>query len=333
MPKRTAPSRKPRTAPANAATPLVEALKFVSCAQKKDGTQEQTHCKFDNGFVVASDGIVTAGYPVGEGLHACPHTFKLLDALSRCSEQFAITLDNDSLLIKSGRFRANIPCMPFENLAWTGADTRCATIDDRLKTSIAVASMLIEENGNDAKTASVLVQANTCVGTDGRMLIEHWHGIDLPPGLLLPKIGAKAIVGSPLKLEGFGFSQGSLTVFFDNGAYIKSQLFEDAYPKYLPLFERPVAPTPLPDGFYAALKAVYPFAEHEVVCMRGNVMQSHKSDAIGATYEIDGLPANAAYNGGFFLKLESLIKTVDFHQDRAFFFGDNLRGIIMGCSG
>lgn len=38
------------------------------------------------------------------------------------------------------------------------------------------------------------MQAGSIVATNGAIIFEYWHGIDLPPNMLIPKVAAQAVV-------------------------------------------------------------------------------------------------------------------------------------------
>lgn len=315
------------------ASELIAALKFVAVAQHATGQIYQTHCALGGGTVVAFDGTIAAGQRINEDLTACPHTHRLIDALTKCGDSLAITqIDNGRLSVKSGNFRAFVPCVARDMLLAIQPDPPVAAIDDRLRTGFEIVGNLAADASEHVVTASILLQAGSMVATDRRVMIEYWHGIDLPPGIVLPKAGAAAVVKTKKPLVSFGFSENSATFYFNDGSWIKSQLYSVAWPNISRILDVSANPLPLPDNFYAAVDAVSPFSESDDLHFTDGFMRSHPVDGIGATYEIAGLPAGVVYKAKHLKLVQPYIKTVDFSGKNgiAYFFGDNIRGAITG---
>ena len=69
----------------------------------------------------------------------------------------------------------------------------CAVIDDRIKAAFEAVLPLATDGAQHAHLAAVLLQSGSAVATNGHVLAEYWHGIDLPP-MLIPKASAVAIL-------------------------------------------------------------------------------------------------------------------------------------------
>ena len=80
-------ARKAKNESSLAVSLLIESLKFISVAQRKEGTPYQVHCAFYANRIAATDGIISAGCASNEDLTLCPNTLKLLAALSKCLSQ------------------------------------------------------------------------------------------------------------------------------------------------------------------------------------------------------------------------------------------------------
>lgn len=333
-PKAAKRARKPKEN--NGAAALIEALKFVALAQHKDGTPQQTHCSIRNGRIVAFDGVIAAGHLIEDDLDASPHTLRLLDALSKCGENLSIAqLDSARLSIKSDRFKALVPCMDSQHLAATTLepDAPCAVIDDRLKLAFAAVAPILSETAQRAMMAGALLQAGSVVGTNGALLVEYWHGIDLPPGLLVPKAALEAICKTPKKLTQFGFSQNSATFFFHDNSFIKSQLYSEAYPDYARIFPANVNPWPLPEGFFDGIGKIRSLSDDNIVYFDSASMfvkDAQKNQS--GSFDVEGLKSGLAFNMDYLAIVKEFFKQVDFETEhgKAVFFGDDVRGALMG---
>lgn len=317
----------------NPAASLLAALKFIAVAQKKSGTVQQQFSVISGNWAAASNGVLTVATKVEEDLSACPHTYQLIDALSKVGEELAITqLSPTSLAVVSGAFRALIPCVGFGDVGITGPDERCAVIDDRIKAAFEAVLPLATDGAQHAHLAAVLLQSGSAVATNGHVLAEYWHGIDLPP-MLIPKASAVAILKAGKALTGFGYSGPSATFWFEDDSFIKTQLFAEQFPNYQPLFNcEGLNPWPVPDEFYKAVRSIESFSRSGVVYFENGMLASNEQETEASTYKIEGLPEGMGFNAKYLLMVESSFKNVHFDEqsNKAFFFGENVRGVLMG---
>ncbi|AXC34309.1 DNA polymerase processivity factor [Escherichia phage Shy] len=326
-------SRARKAKETSAAAGFLEALKFVSAAQKKGGHIYQQHVVIQNQTISAFDGQLTIGRRIEEDLTACPQSDLLAAALGKCGEQFSITQgDNSRITIQSGKFKAVVPCVDLTSMPTTYPDPNIAVIDNRIKEGFAAVMALATEGAASVLEASLLLQANSVYATNKIVVLEFWHGIDLPPGLVIPKAAAQVIAKSERDLVGFGFSASSATFWFDDESFIKTQLFSECWPNVDAILNKNVNPWPLPDGFFDAVKAVASFTATGNVYFAKGEMRSHPDGLDGAQYEVEGLPAGQAYNGKLLLMIEPYMLSADFtsYNGQAFFFGDGIRGAIAG---
>lgn len=318
---------------ASASSELVKALKFVALAQRETGQAYQTHVMLAHNQAVAFDGTIAAGHRIEDDLQACPHTVRLIDALAKCGESLSITqLDNDKLSIKSDKFKAFVPCVAVNMLATVAPDPPCAKIDDRIRTGFEVVGVLASDNAQHVLTSSILLQSGSMIATDRQVMLEYWHGIDLPPGIVIPKAGAVAVVKAGKPLASLGFSGNSVTFYFEDGSWIRSQLYSEPWPDISKILNVRCNPWPMPESFYKAVDAVASFSETGNVFFGTNILRSHATDGIGASYEVTGLPNGPCYKAKHLKIIEPYVKTIDFIgvSGIAYFYGDNVRGAITG---
>lgn len=314
------------------AAELVAALNFVSVAGTKTEFPYQSHVVLNNKFAVACDGQLTAGHLITEELECCPHLGQLRAALAKTGNSLSIAeLPSGQLSITGDKLAAKIPCVSFETLPspeLTKPDPICAVIDDRLKQAFATCGVTVSENGTRAFECGLLLEANICTGTDGKVLIQFWHGIDLPPALFVPKIFAAAVSKIKIPLVGFGWTEGrSITFHFENGAWIKTQLYEDKYPNIAQFMDVPCSPEPVPENLFEAIETVAAFDNDESATLADG-----KVIADNAEYEVEGLDGRCTYANEYAKRIAPFAKTIDLktYDDRAFFFGDNVRGLMLG---
>lgn len=328
--KRTAKEKEPKLS-------LAVALDFIKVAQtdKLGDTINKSHCRIAQGYAVASDNVITAGHPVEEEVNVCPHTFRLLDAIKRCKKAVSITqLDAEQLVIKSGNFRAVIPCLNPAALPYSTPDLRAGTISDVIREGFEMLNPLVSGTGATTVEASLLLNNNSMVATDRTVMVEFWHGIALPDGLAIPKQAVTALCKIKQPLVGIGVSDRSVTFHYDNGAWFKTQLYAEPWPDIAHIINGgdPHNTPAIPPAFFEAVDAVVSHSRDGGVYSRDGHLASHNTDAAGATYEIKGVPPGLCYGGKALLAVKNIATHFDFTGNGkgvSYFFGTNARGAIV----
>lgn len=331
-----APKKPSSAKAAEQQSTLLGSLKFVGSICKEIGPINETHVFMAGHWVATSNGVTTIATKIQEDIYACPHAEKFIQALAKCKEGFAITQLEKSVSIKSGKFKAVIPCIDPNLMTIPGPDAPAAIINDNLRIGLEVVSELVNENGQEIVDASILLNGSTVVATDRKVMIEYWHGLDLPRGISIPKSVVKPLSMANKKLAKLGISQSSLTFYFEDESWIKTQLFAKTWPDIDPILSRPSQQQPFPAGFWDGIAAIDPFGDGIAIFEAGMLRSRDKSGA-DASFDVPGLPAGPSFPIDQLALIKPLAKTVDFltpghikGSTMLTFFGDNVRGAIAG---
>lgn len=318
---------------------LINALRFISVAQKpEDDAPYKIHCILHNGMAMAFNGTITAGAKIEESLEIAPNTYKLIAALERTTKDVSITELDGRLSIRSGAFSAFVPCWHEDMPALTPDPALCG-ISDVLRAGFETISMFTVDNDKrKVVECSILLRENSMVATDTAVMLEFWHSHSLPT-IVLPKAFVTAILNTDKKLKAFGYSENSCTFYYEDDSWIKTQLYDEAWPNVDVILNKPSKPEPLPAGFYDALRNIKPFSEgkdlQKTVYFVDGALQSHRDKCDGAVCEVPCVKHGPAFNIKRLERIEHCVKTVDFYSSSAAFFfsKDGLtRGCIMGVS-
>lgn len=321
-----------KTKALNQSVKLIEALNFVSVATTKISDISQEHVRLRDGWLYAANGILSAGHPIEENLNCCPHGPRFLAAVVKSGVAHTMSLtEANRLSVKGDKFRAVLECLPEIDLPPAFPDAACAPLDDRVKVALAAVGTLVSEAADNVIQSAVKLQAYSAQSTNRQIAIEYWHGIDLPPNLIIPKTFIQAINKQTKPLVGFGFSDRSVTFHYEDKSWIKTQLYEDEYPDINRFFDNPSIPSNLPENFFEAAESVSVYNDNEWVRFADNQMQSYDSEKTGAQYEVPGLQAGKCFDWKHLNKIKSFCKQIDYtsYPDRMFFFGENVRGVAM----
>lgn len=317
----------------SAASELLEAIKFINLAQRKEGESYKLHCKLQNNFATAFDGVIACGHKIEDSLDAQPRTEVLLKALAKCGNSLSITHVDNQLAIVSGKFKVFVPCDPNPQIV-IRPDPPCAALDARLAASLAIVGDLPEEGDERTACRSVLIQAGSVVGCRrGHVIIEAWHGIELPPGLCVPVRAIKAILDSKKELTQLGFSASSVTFYFSDGSWIRSQLDEGKWPDYQRMLNLSPKYETVPGGLFDGLQTLKDFSEDKRIRLKNGSISTHSNSGVGASVDCDEISGNATFATAYLEYMKDLATEADFYHDRGCFFigerdGIKVRGAI-----
>lgn len=319
---------------------LLNAIKFVEVAS---GSFEdwQKFVSLSNKQIVAFNGQIAAGHPIVEEIDLCPQLERLKAALTRCGKTLVISeTPTGALSIKGDKLRAVVPCVPGETLPPVVPDAEQGPIGDIVKEAFKVCGTLASEAGTRVVEASLLLEANSCTGTNGAAIMQFWHGVSLPMNIVIPKAFSEAVAKTAKPLRGVGFSWGeakpsSMTVYFDDGAWIKTQCYADDWPEIGHLLNVASNPTEAPEELFEAVEAVSKFNDNETVIFADGYVISHASFDVGAQYEVKGLQGGKKFDAKLIKQVVPFVKTIDLTsaEDRVYFFGGEpsnpIRGVVM----
>lgn len=254
---------------------LLSALRFISVAQKYNGSDIERFSMLVFREARAFNNVIAAGCPIEEDLRCCPQTQRLVAALEECKPGYQITLHQDQFLeVRSGEFVANVPLIDGGKLQWCVPDPLLITVDDRLRAALLAIYSIVNEKSDRVHEAAILLQANTCMSTNGRLILEAWHGWDLPPDILIPKSIVKAIDKAKKPLVGIGFGNASATFWFEDKSWLRTQRYLTKYPAHAMMNTattlRPIHPT-----LFSAVHQLQAFSEDGQLYCWDNQASSH----------------------------------------------------------
>ncbi len=130
-------SKRPKKTSEKTSSRLLEVVHFLSLVSREEGPPNETHILLKDRTATAFNGTIAAGAIIEEDLHCAPHAKTFLNALQKCGENYSLTqLDQSKLSIKSGPFKAIIPCIDPTLLYFPTPDANVAPIDDSFKSSL-----------------------------------------------------------------------------------------------------------------------------------------------------------------------------------------------------
>lgn len=322
-----------------ASSGFVDALKFIGLVAQDKGPPNETHVYLGGHWAAASNGLITVAHKIEEDIYACPHNHLMLQALSKCGKHYSLTqLDESRLSIKSDKFKAIVPCINPNDYYLAPPDPPLYDLNEAFVKAIHDVNVFpVEANAQRVPLVSILLNGQTVVGTNAVVMIEAYHGLDLPKDVALPTIFIETLFKTQKKLTKFGLGNSSATFYFQDDSWLKTQLFTDKWPDIEKVFPKSSNPFPVLPDFFNGLAAIAPFAEEGLAYFDSDCLRTHKSEALGASYEVKGLPRGPIFPIKQLMLLKPWVEQIDFLAPGArqgttclMAFGKTQRGVIAG---
>lgn len=313
---------------------LIDAVKFISNAQRKAGDEAATHCILRYGYAVASDGVLAAGCPIQEAdLNCCPQTDMLRLALDRCVDTCSITQSADSLFIRSGEFSAYVPLADPSRLAVAVPDAGVAPLNEEFRTAVRVCGSLVKDSATTLLQSCIELGTGYTISTNGYVILQYWHGCDMPPSLLVPKRFADALNKIKKPLASFGFSEETFTVWFDDRSWLRTSIYQERIPDMVSKLVKVKQSWPIPAEFFEQASVVAKFSEDGDLYLSDGVIRSHspESQNIGCyrSYSLGNIPDNVIYNAASLALVAKYATHFSTDPDRmTMIYGERIRGAI-----
>lgn len=333
-PKKKTPRERAKKTKHNPATSFLTALKFVSLAQTKNGETNATHCSITNNWLCTTLGAITVGTYVQEPIACCPHTGQLVEALKSVETEMSVTqIETHSLSIVSGDMRAIVECQPISAIEIPAPDAPVAEVNDRVVQALWEASKAVNEKGQ-LKYQSIYFGPNIAYATKGEILIEAYHGFDMPHLFRLPVKIASVLRRSGKKLERFGYSEQSVTFWFEDGSFIRSQIFEPGKIEYDHLMLKDYSDlVEVPTNFFNAMIKVGTFSQPPYVYFKQGEIVASYFDEITTSFKFSELPEGVGFDSSLIKLIKDwathiCIKKIDRNGFIMHVYGEQTRAVI-----
>lgn len=328
-------TRKPREPKVPTVTgDLINAIQWVLCAQNfaENRPDFERHSLIANNWIMASNGVITAGHKIETELVASPNTQLLHAALIHAGNKLAITqAANGELMVKSNQFNSTIPVAAQGSLQVSMPDPPQIQIGTTIKDGFDIVAPIAKESAQTVESATIKLQSGSMFATNRNVIIEFWHGWQIPV-FIIPRKSVDAFRKSEHEMTAIGFSANSLTIWYGDTAWIKTQVINEEWPdmsKILDQFQYTFVPVPA--GLKMAIEAVLPHSPDEMVHFDAGHVYSHERNEMlsGAVVPCNDVTRPGAVIGKNMLYvLEHATHWDPIPSNAIMFMGINLRGAI-----
>lgn len=314
---------------------ILDTLRFVQGAvSSKDHVPEMKHFMIEGGRAQAFNGIIAISSPIDFSVDCKPKAAPLVYAIDRCKEVTSLALTpNGRLRIQSGAFKAFIDCLDSEAPSIRPEGEEVALDGKLLLDAAEKLSPFIGKDASRPWVNGILLRGQSAFATNNVCLVEYWLGVDLPFVVNIPMAAIKELIRVKKPPIHAQISEKSITFHYEDGCWIRSQLYETNWPDLTKILNRPSAQAPVPEGLFEALETIKPFADiNGKVFFSEDRVFTHEEDELGADYKVEGLHGQGIYRIEMLRLLEGVATTIDFtlYPDPLLFYGERLRGAIIG---
>lgn len=310
---------------------LLAALKFVSGAvAKSDYLPALQHVAIGGGYVVSFNGTVALCAPVVLDLASCPRADVFARAIAACTDPAKLHLTDQGLAVQSGALRVVVPCSQdtFPRVFPEGFD---APLGGEFLPALAALEPLVSTDTSKQWCNGILLRGSSAFATNNTILCEYWRGNTVPTDVNLPLPAVRELLRIDEEPTRVQVCERSATFHFADGRWMRTALFPTAWPQALTSLLSHTEATPLPDGFFAALKQLAPFAEMDAFLVDNGIATAMDTKQ-GAHVTLAGLSKGPRFSAAQLRKLDSIATAINFgdYPQPCRFTGERTRGVIMG---
>jgi DNA polymerase III sliding clamp (beta) subunit (PCNA family) len=318
---------------------MLDVLKFVKGAvSKKDFVPALTHFRIADGRVTGYNGKLCLSAPIALDVDCCPKALPFVKAIEACDEtaQLHVT-PTGKLSIRSGKFRAHVETLDVDVFPDVRPEGLPVDIDGKLLPALRTMYDFISEDASRPWSVGLLMNGDSVFATNNVIVAEMWLGYHFPYRVNVPRYAIKEMIRIGEEPVGLQLSATSMTVHYSEGRWMRAQLIDVDWPNAADLLDSKSTGVahPFPAGFFEALEKLAPFVdEANRVYLLGDRVSTAQEE--GSSVDVAGLPAAAAlFNHAMLSLLHGTAHSIDFtaYPAPVPWYGDNVRGLIMGMRG
>lgn len=314
---------------------MLNALNFVRGAiARKTYAPELSHFHISNNKIKSFNGMITLCSPIPLNIEATPEGAPFVKAIQACKETTTIHLTKAKrLAVKSGPFKAFINCLPDSN-AELEPDGKFIELPGGLLKTFKRLHPLISRDASRKWSRGILLDGQFACVTNNVIIVQQWHPYTFPIKVNIPEEAITELLRINKEPRALQISKNSITFHFEDDRWLKANLLELEWPDVIDaILNVQSVQHEIPPLLFDAIADLMPFVDAEShMYLSKNSISTSTEQEDGSTYSIDNFNGFGLYNAKQLLLLKGVANTIDFslYPSPAVFYGDNLRGAIVG---
>lgn len=313
---------------------MINALRFVQGAvAKKDFIPSLTHFHIRGGSIRGYNGMLALCCPIDVDLDCSPKAFALIKAIQTCKETVQLHMTPAGRLsIKSGKFKALVDCIP-DGYPEVQPEGEVILLDGKLLKILKLLAPFVADDASHPWACGILLREQSAFATNNVVLIEHALGYSFPVALNIPHSAVLEMIRIGEEPQSLQVCESSVTFHYSGNRWLRTQIYSTQWPNVARILDREGSPLLVPDGLWEAAASLVPFVDklNRLYLQKGMVTTGHGEGA-GASMEVPEVLHAGCFNVQHILLLKNVANTIDLaaHPAPCLFFGDNLRGALVG---
>ncbi len=316
---------------------MLEALKFAAAAVgKRAFVPGATHFLIKDGLVRGTNGIISLAAPINLGLECAPQAIPMVKAIANCEEATQLTLlPSGKLSVRSGGFKANIPCTD-EVAAHTDPAGEMIPINgEELIKALTTVSPFMGTDASRRFSMSVLLKNGCAYATNNVTMVQYWFGAPFPLDAVLSSEAVEALIKIKEIPHSIQVVDSSITFHYDSGCWMKSTLIENMWPSAIDriLDVEDAHPQTIDPLLFDAMDRLKPFAtDNGRIIIEDGYMRTHMDEGEGASCALNDVSLRGCYALPMLMLLKDNVDTADLtmYPKACPFYGKHFRGVIIG---
>jgi DNA polymerase III sliding clamp (beta) subunit (PCNA family) len=313
---------------------MLDSIRFVQGAvAKKDFSPELTHFHIEDHKIKGFNGSMALCGPIELDLNVTPKATPFVKAIRTCKKTISLHVGNNGkLVVKSGSFKAFIDCSE-EAFPVIEPEGELIEIPSGVLGVLKKLAPFVADDASRPWACGILFRGQSAFATNNACLVEHWLESPFPFEVCIPQKAIAEILRIKEEPVAIQVSESNMTFHFAGDRWLRCQMLDTEWPDIASLLNKESNQTPIPEGFHEAVEDLSQFGDEiSRLYFLGDKISTTPSGIEGAIVEVAGMPEEGCFSAQFLCLLKGVATTFDMdaYPKPCAFFGDKIRGVMMG---
>jgi|TARA_Y100000310_G_scaffold4047_1_gene4959 hypothetical protein len=314
---------------------MLEKLKFVKGAvATRDFIPALTHFLIRDGRVTGCNGAMSLSSPIDMDVDVAPNAKQFIKAIDACSETISMIINKKGrLIVSSGAFKTFIDCIDSNTIPEFTVSGEVTELTRPILPALKTLEPFVSQDTNRPWSCAVLFKEGAAYSTNNITVLQYWLGYSFPKTMTVPYIAIKELLRIGLEPVSFQMDAKQITFHYEDGKRLTTILQLQEWPDINKLLSRQNDAIQIDPNLFKSLEEIKPFLEfnRRVYFNEGNVSTT-PDDETGTIITTPASPGKGCYNLDQLLLINKVANRFDFrsYPDPCYFYGDKLRGMIVG---
>jgi hypothetical protein len=306
----------------------------MGAVAKKDLVPQMKHFKIKDGRIWAFNGNLCLSSPVAFDIDCNPQAETLFRAIESCEEAVSLyQTPGGKLGVKSGRFRALVPCIEETTLHPEPTGVEFEIDGEALLEAFRRLEDVIGDDAARPWQAGILLKQGFAFATCNVVLVQYWLGQDFGHVVNVPGSAVREMLRIGEAPTSAQLADNTLTFHYGNHRYLITTLLPANWPDLDRIIEKQWNAVEFDQTVFEAVQGLKRFVDKAGrVYFTGDRVHTEFDPSEGTSIEVPGMNMQGLFNYEMFMRLKGLAPYADMtHWPKPCYFqGERWRGAIVG---